>query len=175
MSFHDDQMSHFAAAWNAVTIHRTTQYGLFTFGTSNLPYVLIVHGGDKPTVGMARGEVVITRPLIITPNNAPVALRNFFESEDEEAVAQFILQRTASLSHLQFDNRVGREQVVTDSVDEAVERFNRQFDSEGEDRCGIITAPRGFEGVGVFRYAAERVAASAPDNITELREKGFLG
>ena len=32
----------------------------------------------------------------------------------------------------------------------------------------------GLAGLAVLRYAAERIMQSAPDNIQELRERGFL-
>ncbi|MEZ6113719.1 MAG: hypothetical protein R3C99_22310 [Pirellulaceae bacterium] len=53
-------------------------------------------------------------------------------------------------------------------------RLNRQLDAEEEDRVAILTAPHGLAGIALMRYAAERVRESAPDNIQELRERGFL-
>jgi hypothetical protein len=63
---------------------------------------------------------------------------------------------------------------ITDSVEEAVARLNRQLDDEDEDRVAILCAPESLARFAIFRYAAERVLQSAPDNIQELRERGFL-
>jgi hypothetical protein len=38
----------------------------------------------------------------------------------------------------------------------------------------ILSAPASLSGFAVFRYATERILSSAPDNIQELRERGFL-
>jgi hypothetical protein len=75
---------------------------------------------------------------------------------------------------LKFENQHGAAQIVSDSVEEVVSRLNRQLDGEEDDRVAILTAPHGLGGVAVLRYAAERVWKSAPDNIQELRERGFL-
>ena len=61
----------FRAAWEAVEIARPVHYSLFTFGASDLPYFLVLSGlGPDKTVSITKGEVKITRPLIITPENA---------------------------------------------------------------------------------------------------------
>lgn len=165
----------FRAAWEAVEIAREVHYSLFTFGESQLPYFLVLRPdklGDP--VSIAQGEVKIARPLIITPDNAPPELENFFENAEEEEIASFMLARTASFSHLRLGNRRGEQRIVTDTVEEAVAKLNRQLDSDEEEHIAILTAPKSLAGLAIFKYAAQRVAQSAPDNITELRERGFL-
>src|SRR5881409_2160930 len=77
----DDEMR-FLRAWNAVEIARPVRYGLFTFGDSELPYYLVC-GAKKPgaTVSIRKGEVRISRPLIITPDNVHSDFGNFFEDQ----------------------------------------------------------------------------------------------
>ncbi|MBX3441114.1 MAG: hypothetical protein KF774_01815 [Planctomyces sp.] len=165
----------FRRLWDSVGIARPVHYSLFTFGESELPYWLVQDADrDKTPVRIARGEVRITRPLIITPDNARPEFRNFFEDENFSGLVEFLLARSAAFSHLKFDNRVGPDQIVSDSVEEAVARLNRQLDADEEDRVAVLTAPHGLGGVAILRYAAERIASSAPDNIRELRERGFL-
>jgi hypothetical protein len=175
MSFADfEQQREFQEIWDAVQIVRPVHYTLFTFGESELPYYLVCSGGEDSTVAITRGEVRITRPLIITPDNARPEFQNFFETGDDEAAAQFILARTAGFSHLKFENQGGPARIVTDSVEEAVARLNRMLDDDEEDRVAIIVSPLRLAGFALFRYAAERVWQSAPDNVQELRERGFL-
>jgi len=83
-------------------------------------------------------------------------------------------RRWAAFSNLQIDNASGPARIVSDQVDEAVAKLNRQLDAEEEDRTAILTAPLGLGGVALVRYAAERIWDSAPDNVQELRERGFL-
>lgn len=176
MSFDECEQEHrFREAWNAVQIERPVQYSLFTFGESVLPYLLVCGASPpKSTVSITRGEVKITRPTIITPDNAHPEFENFFEDADEEGFAQFLLARWAAFSHLKFDNRRGPARIVSDSVEEAVAKLNRQLDAEDEDRVAILSAPADLGSIAVLRYASERVWQSTPDNVQELRERGFL-
>ena len=176
MNFHDfEDLQRLQAAWNLVQIARPVHYSLFTFGESHLRYFLVTHSvaADK-TVSIRQGEVRVTRPLIITPDSASPELQHFFDDSDGEQVAQFLMSRMAAFSNLRLDNQVGATRIVTDSVEEAVSKLNQQLDDEEEDHIAILTAPAKLGGLAVFRYATERIVQSTPDNIQELRERGFL-
>lgn len=165
----------FREAWEAVRIARPVHYTLFTFGESVLPYILVCQAAPpQSTVSITRGDVRITRPLIITPDNASPEFENFFESQEDGAIAGFLMSRTAAFSHLKFTNEHGAARIVSDSVQEAVDRLSRQLDDEDEDRVAILTAPARMGGVAILKYAADRVWQSAPGNVQELREHGFL-
>lgn len=165
----------FRRAWEAVRIARDVSYGLFTFGESELPYYLVLDAhARRKEVSITQGDVRITRPLIITPETVHPEFRNFFESDDEGEAARFLLARTAAFSHLRFENQQGPSRIVTDSVEEAVARLNQQLDDVEEDRVAVICAPAHLAGFAVFRYATERVIRSGPENVQELRERGFL-
>ncbi len=84
------------------------------------------------------------------------------------------MTRSAGFSNLKLDNTSGPAEIVSDRVDEAVEKLKQRLDNLEEDRTAILTAPAGLGGVALLRYAAERIWASAPDNVQELRERGFL-
>ena len=174
--FEDFNAEHaFRAAWDSVRIERSVEYTLFTFGDSDLQYFLVTEAGeDNQTVGIKRGEVKVTRPSIITPDTDRPEFQNFFEEADDYGYVDFLLSRTAAFSNLRLSNQSGPERIVTDTVDEAVARLNRQLDAEEEDHVAILSAPKALAGMAVLRYASERVMASAPGNIQELRERGFL-
>lgn len=170
-----DDERRFRQAWESVAIARPVSQHLFTFGETELPYFLVCEAAEPGgTVSVTRGEVRITRPMIITPDNARPEFRNFFEEGDDEDIVQFLLARSASFSHLKFSNTSGPARIVSDNVEEAVAKLNRQLDDEEEEQVAILTAPRHLAGIAVFRYAAERVWESAPGNLQELRERGFL-
>ncbi len=116
----------------------------------------------------------IDRPLILTPDNVHPEFRDFFEDATDDGIIDFLLARTASFSNLKLTNRSGETKLVSDSVEEIVSRLNRQLDNEEEDRVAILTAPSTLAGVAVLKYATERVLSSTPDNVQELRERGFL-
>lgn len=176
MDFHRfDSEQRFRAAWQAVEINRSAPYSLFTFGESELPYYLIVDAeqvGDP--VRITQGEVRITRPRIITADTMRPEFEGFFEDNEFQDAVDFLLTRTAAFKNLKLGNTQGAQQIVSDSVEEVVARLNRRLDSEEEDRVAILSAPHGLGSIAVLRYATERVLQSAPDNIQELRERGFL-
>ncbi len=170
-----DPQQRFRQAWEAVRIARTVSYSLFTFGHSELPYFLVVDAAERrDLVSITQGEVRVTRPMIITPDNARPEFRGFFDNPEYEGLVDLLLARTAAFSHLQFNNMQGAEQIVSDSSEEAISRLNGRLDEEDEDRVAILAAPHGLGGIAVMRYAAERIWQSAPENIQELRERGFL-
>ncbi len=108
-------------AWDSVSIVRPVHYSLFTFGETELLYWLVQDADrEKTPVRIARGEVKVTRPLIITPDNARPEFQNFFEDEELAGMADFLMARSAAFSHLRFDKRQGPQQIVSDSVEEAV-------------------------------------------------------
>src|SRR5262245_43999044 len=119
MAFSEFEAHHrFRQAWEAVRIARPVRYSLFTFGESELPYFLVCDARrPASTVSITRGEVRITRPLIITPDNARPELLNFFEEGEDGSAADFLMERTAALSHLKFENQAGTARVITDSVE----------------------------------------------------------
>ncbi len=89
-------------------------------------------------------------------------------------MAQFLLARGMSFPHLKFANRSGATDLVSDSVEEVVSRLRKRLDAEDEDRMAILSAPHGLGGLALIKYAVEKAVESAPGNIQELREKGFL-
>ena len=168
---------HFRSVWESVQIVRTVEYSLFTFGDSDLPYYL-VRTPDQPggMVSVQRGDVQITRPMILTADNTHPEFSDFFQDGDGEGdqFINFLLSRTAAFSNLKMTNRCGPEKLISDNVDEIIAQLNRQLDNEEEDRVAILTAPASLGGLAILKYTTERVLTSAPDNVQELRERGFL-
>lgn len=170
-----EYMRRLRSDWESIQIVRPVQYALFTFGESVLEYLLVTEGrAPEKLVKIRRGEVKVTRPLIIRPDSDGPEFLNFFEGQDEERAIEFLLSRTAAFSNLRFTNETGPERIVSDHIDEAVAKLQRQLDAEDEDRVAILTAPAAMAGLAVLKYTADRVIQSAPGNLEELRERGLL-
>ena len=99
---------------------------------------------------------------------------NFFEESEDASYASFLMARTAAFSNLKLTNKNSTEKIVTDTVEEAVDRLNAELDSEEEDRVAILVAPAGLSGLALLKYATQRITSSASDNLSELRDRGFL-
>lgn len=170
-----EQLHRMHAAWDAIQIVRSVRYTLFTFGESVLEYLLVTQGAPpERLVKIRKGEVKVTRPLIIRPDNDSPEFLNFFDDDEEERAISYMLSRTAAFSNLRFTNETGPERIVSDQIEEAVAKLQRQLDTEDEDRVAIITAPAGLAGLAVLKYTTDRIVHSAPGNLQELREKGLL-
>lgn len=176
MSFEDfEQEKAFRQAWNSVEIARPVSYSLFTFGESVLPYYLVCHDASaEDPVTVTQGVVRIERPMIITPDSSRPEFQDFFETDEEQGIADFLLTRSAQFSNLKFVNQRRTRRSVSSGMEATVDNLNNKLDEEEEDQVAILTAPSRLAGVAVLRYTAERIWRSAPDNIQELRERGFL-
>jgi hypothetical protein len=163
-----EQFRKLREAWSKVRIEREVRTGLFTFGDSDLPYFLVTSSDSEQLVRIRRGSITISRARIITPENMHPELRNFFEEQEDSGFLEFLMSRTAAFSNLRLTNQAGADSIVTDTVEEAVARL------KDEEQTAILSAPATMAGFAVFRYASERIISSAPDNIQELRERGFL-
>jgi len=163
------------AAWEQVRIVRAAARGLFTFGSTELAYYLVTPAQEEGgLVSVAAGEVHLQRPLILTPQDAPPELQDFLDDESDAEMFRFLLARQAQFTNLKLCNRRGPVRLVTDTVEESVARLVERLDQEDETDVAVLTAPVGLGGMAVLRYAVERILHSAPDNIQELRERGFL-
>lgn len=170
-----DVMRRLHAAWESIQIVRPVQFTLFTFGESVLEYLLVTEGEPpERMVKIRKGEVKVTRPLIIRPDSDGPEFLNFFEETEDERALEFLISRTAAFSNLRFTNASGPERIVSDQIEEAVAKLQRQLDAEDEDRVAIITAPAGLAGLAILKYTTDRVVQSAPGNVQELRERGLL-
>ncbi len=142
-------------AWQTVRIERPVEYSLFTFGETVMPYYLVL--GAKPPedlVKIRRGDVRVARATIITPDSLQPEFRNFFEDAEFESLIDFLLARSAAFSNLKVSNKHGSDQIVSDSVEEAVSKLNRQLDETEEDRVAIFerpAPPRGRRGAALHR------------------------
>ncbi|MBL6704642.1 MAG: hypothetical protein ISQ06_00920 [Planctomycetaceae bacterium] len=166
----------FRRIWNAVRVARPVHYSLFTFGHSDLDYYLVCEGENEgDLVSVRKGSVKVDRPVILTPDNMHPEFHNFFEDSEFGSVVDFILARTMAFGNLRLTNSTQQSKLVSDSVEEIVAKLNRQLDDEEEEHVAILTAPAELAGVAIMKYATERIVSSAPDNVQELRERGFLG
>lgn len=161
--------------WFSTRIARDVTYSLFTFGDSDLPYYLVEDArSEGELVTLHQGQVAISRPRIITPYSDGPAFDGFFDDDQQEKMFSVLLSRTAEFSRMSFSNKHGTAKTQSDDVEEVVGRLNKKLDADDEDRVAILTAPFGLGGVAILRYTVERVLRSAPENIKELRERGFL-
>ncbi len=175
-----DSQDQFRRLWDDARIERASNYSLFTFGDSDLPYFLLSEpkrSGEM--VSVHEGSIKISRPMIIRPDSYRPEFENFFDEEEDETGSEdyvsYLLARSAAFSNLKFSNTTQASKLVSDSIEETVDRLSRQLDDEEEDRVAIIVSKPKQQGFALMKYAIQQVIQSTPDNIQELRERGYLG
>ena len=173
------QQRRLARLMSQIHIARDVQRSLFTFGDSELPYVLITDPGDDGPAEVRTGEVKVTRPTILTPSSEPEFF-GFFEELADQAGAdladfvQFALQRTAAFDRLRVANQLGLPERPGGGVEEVLARVNARLDDEEDEDTAVLIAPPKLGPIAVLKYTADRIGRSGPDNVQELRERGFL-
>ncbi|MEM9703737.1 MAG: hypothetical protein AAF907_14960, partial [Planctomycetota bacterium] len=95
------------------------------------------------------------------------------DDEDGERVVRFLMSRGVKFGDLKLGHRRRKRSAVTQSPERVVEQLKSEILDE-DDRTAILVAPHGLGGVALVRYAAECIMESAPGNIGEMRERGFL-
>lgn len=166
---------YFRRIWESIRIERGVSYSLFTFGDSELPYFLVTPQAEgESTVRIRQGRIHVSRARIITPDSMRPEFQDFFDDQEDDGLAAFLMTRAAAFSNMKLSNHRGSDSIVTDTVQEAVDRLNKRLDDEEEEHVAILSAPAGLAGIALIKYASIRIADSAPDNLNELRERGFL-
>jgi hypothetical protein len=170
----EDEMR-FHELWESVRLERPVHYNLFTFGDTVLPYYFVgTPTEENEMVSLVKGEVRVARPMIITPDTARPEFQNFFDEQGDQGMIDFLLSRSAAFSHLKFENNSRSEKFLSDQAEEVVSKLNKQLDSEEEEETAILSAIKPLAGIALLKYTADRVLSSAPGNVQELRERGFL-
>jgi len=149
MSLFDEfeQFQRFKAAWSAVRIERTVEYSLFTFGDSELAYYLVTRRLERDP--LSEFVAVRSRSPGLGLSRPKQCIRNCatsLEEQEDSGLTSFLMSRTASVFNLKLTNEAGLNGIVTDTVEEAVARLNRQLDSEEEDRVAVLSAPAELAG-----------------------------
>ena len=173
------QQRRLAELMERIELPRPVRRSLFTFGDTDLPYVLIIEPGRDGQAELVAGTVKVTRPTILTPDSQPQFFGFFEELADQAGVdladfVQFALQRTAAFERLRVANELGMPEKPGGGLEEVLDRVMRRLDDEEDEDTAVLTCPRGLGPLAVLKYAADRISRSAPDNVQELRERGFL-
>ena len=162
-----------------IRLARDVTRSIFTFGHTELPYYVIFEPDSGGQSELKTGQVTVSRPTILTPDSEPEFF-GLFEQLAEESGAdladfvQFAIRRTAAFDRLKVANTFGNVERPGGGIEEVLERVNRRLDDEEDEETGVLVAPRGLGPLAVIKYAGYRISRSAPDNMQELRERGFL-
>lgn len=169
----------FQRLMDRIKLARGVSRTLFTFGDSEIPYLLVFPPGDDGQAEVRPGRVKVSRPTILTPSSEPEFFGLFEEMADEAGVdlsdfVQFALRRTAAFERLKVENESQLPSKPGGGVAEVVDRLNAKLDNEDDEDTSILIAPRGLGALAVLKLTGDRIQKSSEANVNDLRLRGFL-
>lgn len=155
-------------------IIRSRMPHLLSFEQTNLPYLFlaasIVNPGD--TV-VRKGEVAVTKPLLLLPPDSP-QFEGFEFKEDyeinEETMRTFLLMRGIHLPSLKYSHHTSSIQIYEKSLDRAIKDFELNLEKKEDIHTGLITGPEDSWQFSLLVYCLNSMTRSAPNDIKKLIE-----
>ena len=170
MGLHED----FAKALSETKIHRHRDTQLLTFGSTELPYIML--GESAVNIGdtvVRRGVVRVEKPQLILLRD-PMEFEGFeYESNPSEASAFLALGRMASFPPGKYSNIEHRMEVFEGGLEKAIEHYDRRLDENDDGLTGLVTGPADFWALSLFVYVGKTVARSAPTDMNEMIRRHF--
>jgi len=168
-----DFKAKFEQAWGETEIIRSTKNTLFTFGDTRLSYIIVSESLiNKPDVVVREGELVVQRPVIISPESGHPFFSGFGDKEQE--LAGFLIHRMAYIPPYRYENKAASMSVLSEPMEAVIEKIKKKLDKKSDSNTAILKALADMWEISVMKYAVERMVKSVPSNITELKERGFL-
>lgn len=155
-------------------ILRFPKYSLSTFGVTNIYYYLLTELRTNK-IKLREGRVISERPQILFPRQP----ENIFEgfSEESRQYAQMLFQEFGSdvrILQYKFRNEFKKSSVSSSSLDTTIPKINERIDRADQEPATIIKGINAVWQVSLMKFIIEMTIKSFYDNITELKERGFL-
>ena len=155
-------------------IIRSRVQDLLTFSETKVPYILLsessINLGD--TV-VRRGEVVVEKPSLILPPNAP-QLKGFdFKLEDvkeENSIINFLLVRGITMPSLKYNNTTYSLDLFEDKLANAVKHYKDELQHKEDVHTGLMVGSEDCWQFSVLIFICSQVARNAQSDVRKLWE-----
>jgi hypothetical protein len=154
------------------------QQRIQTFGNTNFQFYLVTELMDSVNeVRVRSGRIHAERPQIISLGNlSQLMLEGFGEKARE--FADWIARHPEQLAFLKYGIQFRKTDVIEDtlqcSVDEAVERIQKNEKFAGEPLNAIIQGVDDAWEVCLLKFTVDLIRKSAPGNMGDFRNRGLL-
>ena len=151
---------------------------LDTFGTSLFNYFLVTEEMDKANLSRVReGHIHAERPQIITPQNiAGLFLEGF--GDQGKRYAEKLGEQGARFAFLKYGFRVSKSDIrsydVHDSLENVAGKLKEEIAGRNEPLTALLTGVDDGWEVCLLKFMVDIIAASAPGNMGDFRERGML-
>lgn len=147
---------------------------LQTHDVTRLPYICLsessVNAGDT---AVRRGEVLVEKPSIVLPYNAPQFEGFDFEkglSVNEELFKSFLLVRGVQFPGLKYNNKSHSLDVREGSLSRAIAHFKTELQKSENVHTGLIAGPEDVWQFSVLLFVCSQVARSADGDVRRLMD-----
>ena len=145
---------------------------LSAYNVTHLPYICLsessVNAGDT---AVRRGEVLVERPAIVLPFNAPQFEGFDFEKGmkvNENLFKSFLLVRGVQFPGMRYNNKSYSLDVHEGKLSKSIEHFKQELQKTENVHSGLIAAPEDCWQFSVLLFVCSQVARSADGDIKRL-------
>ncbi len=151
---------------------------LDTFGTSVFNYFLVTEEMDAVNLSRVReGHIHAERPQIITPQNIGGLLLEGFGDKGQKFAEQLSTQG-ARFAFLKYGFRVSKSDIRSYDVHESLEnvagKLKTELELKNEPLTALLTGVDDGWEVCLLKFMVDVIAASAPGNFGDFRERGLI-
>lgn len=168
---------------NAVTqteILRFPKQNLFTFGTTNIYYYLLTEASYSDLVGVPpetvirEGRVIAEKPKLVTPYY--LTQLEGFSPEARKYFNDLVEHYGANTPGLYYSyrNEPKEMNIVSQNMREVAEKINGEIDERNDPLAAIIKGEDVLWDVSLMKFIFEITRTSAPHNISQMKDQGFL-
>jgi hypothetical protein len=147
---------------------------LHSDSATRLPYICLsessVNAGDT---AVRRGEVLIEKPAIVLPYNAPQFAGFDFEKQgvaNEELFKSFLLVRGVQMPGMRYNNQNQSLDVREGGLSRAIEHFKQELQKTENVHTGLIAGPEDCWQFSVLLFVCSQVVRSADGDIRKLMD-----
>lgn len=146
---------------------------LETRNVTHLPYICLSESSVNPgDTAVRRGEVLVEKPAIVLPYNAPQFAGFDFEKQvvNEDLFKSFLLVRGVQMPGMRYSNKSHSLDVREGSLSRSIEHFKRELQNAENVHTGLVAAPEECWQFSVLLFVCAQVARSADGDIRRLME-----
>lgn len=148
---------------------------LHTFASTNMPYIFLAESEINPGDTVVRkGEVVVQKPALILPSNAPQFEGFDFEGEmdvDRDMLANFLLVRGIYFPSYKYDNKTYSLEVFEGPLNRAIGKHHNLLQRKEDVQTGLLAGPGDIWQLSVIVFICSQVVQSSGTDIRRILDE----
>ena len=146
---------------------------LQTFDQTAVPYILLSASSINPGDTVVRsGEVMVDRPSIILPPNAP-QFEGFFDASQthEDSLVNFLMVRGVTLPSFKYNNKTNALDIFEGKMEDAITHYGNRLQREENTTAGLIAGPEDVWHFSLLIFICSQIVRNSSTDIRRLLEE----